>query len=78
MNNLPTKKSGIDIISCIRKTPEGELLKYVIQDDHGWKICDIDITTPEDIAHQISLAIKDARDIGFEQGRAHIRKALGI
>lgn len=35
-------------------------------------------TSPEEMARKIAWAIKDARDIGFEQGRRHIRNALGI
>jgi hypothetical protein len=33
---------------------------------------------PEDVARQIAQALTAARDIGFEQGRKHIRDALGI
>lgn len=33
---------------------------------------------PEDVARKIAQALTDARDIGFEQGRRHIRNALGI
>jgi hypothetical protein len=77
MNNLPTKESQINIISKIRKD-EGNPTTYIILDDHGYIIKEIDITIHEDIAHQIAIAIKEARDIGFEQGRKYIRKALGI
>jgi hypothetical protein len=78
MINLPTKESGVNIVSSVKKTSEGELVRYSIHDDHNWKICEIDITTPEDIARQIATAIKEARDIGFEQGRAYIRRAMGV
>jgi hypothetical protein len=78
MNNLPTRESQVEIVSKLRKDPKGELLAYVVLDDHGYIICEINITTPEDIVHQIAVAIKEARDIGFEQGRKHIRKALGV
>jgi hypothetical protein len=78
MNNLPTKESQVDVISKLRKDPEGNPTTYIILDDHGYIIKEFDITTHEDIAHQIAVAIKEARDIGFEQGRKYIRKALGV
>ena len=78
MINLPTKESKIGVTGRTRKDPEGNLTKYVILDSHDYIICEIDITTPEDIACQIAVAIKEARDIGFEQGRKYIRKALGV
>ena len=77
MSNLPTKESGLDIIGKIRKNAQGEFLGYLIADSHEWKICEISAATPEGIVNQIAIAIKEARDIGFEQGRAHIRKAIG-
>jgi hypothetical protein len=34
--------------------------------------------SPQALADAIAQTITAARDIGFEQGRAHVRKALGI
>lgn len=78
MNNLPTKESQVEVVSKLRKDSIGDPMTYVILDSHDYIITEINITTPEDIAHQIANAIKEARDIGFEQGRKHIRKALGV
>ena len=78
MNNLPTRESQVEVVSKLRKDIEGNPRTYVILDSHDFIIYEINITTPEDIAHQIAIAIKEARDIGFEQGRKYIRKALGV
>jgi hypothetical protein len=77
ISNLPTRESGLDIVGKVRKNAQGEFLSYFITDSHEWKITEIMAATPEGIANQIATAIKEARDIGFEQGRAHIRKAIG-
>lgn len=77
MSNLPTKESGLGIVGKVKKNSQGEFLGYLIADTHEWRITEIAAATPEGIADQIATAIKEARDIGFEQGRAHIRKAIG-
>lgn len=78
MSNLPTKDGGLTLIGKIRKDAQGEVQSYLITDSHDWRVTEISVTTPEGIADQIAWAIKEARDIGFEQGRAHVRKALGL
>ena len=78
MSNLPTRESGLDIVGKVRKNSQGEFLGYLISDSHEWRITEIAAATPEGIASQIATAIREARDIGFEQGRAYVRKALGV
>jgi len=78
MINLPVKDSNLEIKGVPWKNGKGEFLGYLITDTHDWKICEIHDTTPEGVADQIATAIREARDTGFEQGRAHVRKALGI
>lgn len=43
-----------------------------------WLVCRLDAATPEGIAKQIAWLVKDAMDTGFEQGRRHVRAALGV
>ena len=77
MSNLPTRESGLGIVGKVKKNAQGEVLSYLIIDSHEWKITEIMAASPESIVDQIATAVKEARDIGFEQGRAHIRKAIG-
>ena len=73
VTNVPTKgsKTGIE---C-KPTEHGD---YRVQTTEGWEICTICGTTPESIASGIASALSKVRDVGFEQGREHVRNALGI
>ena len=71
MINLPTKNSKVGI-ECI--LIEGG---YRIQTSEGYVIEDISAATAKGIANQIAAAIRNARDIGFEQGRQFIKDAIG-
>ena len=73
VTNVPTKDSGIGI-EC-KQTEHGD---YRVQTTEGWEICVIYGTSPESIANGIASAISLVRDAGFEQGREHVRTALGI
>jgi hypothetical protein len=68
----PTQFAGPDITFSVKifKQDPTEFSEYLI--------CEIDAATPEGIAHQIANAIREARDIGFEQGRRYVREALGL
>lgn len=67
--NLPTK----DYVKC-KPIEYG----FRVYNNEGYTVCEIRAATPEGIADQIAHAIISARDAGFEMGRAHVRKALGI
>lgn len=71
--NVPTAASGI-VIEC---TPlaDGD---YRVHTSEGWEICTICATTPASTASGIARAMSMVRDRGFEQGRKHVRDALGI
>lgn len=73
VTNVPTAASGIGI-EC-KPTENGD---YRVQDAEGWEICTICGTTPASIADGIASMARLIRDRGFEQGRAHVRRALGI
>ena len=71
--NVPTRDSNIAIV-CVPQ----ENGNFRVQNSEGWEICTICGTTPESIASGISSALTKVRDIGFEQGRGHVRYALGL
>lgn len=73
VTNVPTAESGIGI-EC-QVTEQGD---YRVQTTEGWEICTITGATPESIATGIASALQLVRDRGFEQGRKHVRAALGI
>lgn len=73
VTNVPTAASGIKI-EC--KPTEGG--HFRVQTSEGWEICTIHGATPESIADGIASALSLVRDQGFEQGRQHVRTALGI
>jgi len=50
---------------------------FCVQDNQGTLICDINAATPEGIARQIAMMATEIQKTGFEQGRAHVRQALG-
>lgn len=73
MTNLPdvTQKD----IRIVAKVTEHGYIR--IQTSEGWEIDTIRSTDPESIASHIARLITEARDGGFEQGRAFVRRALG-
>lgn len=73
VTNVPTAASGIGI-EC-KPTENGD---FRVQTSEGWEICTICGTTPASVADGIASAIRMVRDRGFEQGRQHVRTALGI
>ena len=71
--NVPPKGGNVGI-EC-KPTEHGD---YRVQTSDGWEICTICGTSPESIASGIASAIRMVCDVGFEQGREHVRAALGI
>lgn len=73
MKNLPTQDSGIAI-----KTVVDGSGAIRVQTGEGWLITEIRTYTTEAMLFDIAAAIREARDIGFEQGLESIRRALGV
>lgn len=76
MNNLPTPQQGeVDAKVCngeaIIRNPSGFIVKTI-------RLGVFDTQIEQYIANEIAIAINEARNIGFEQGRAHVRRALGL
>ena len=93
MNNLPNKNRDIalginaKIIGVVASPPtyaqasvtfSVQILREDPTENSKYLICEIDAATPQGIADQIANSIREARDIGFEQGRQYVREALGI
>jgi uncharacterized protein (DUF433 family) len=72
LTNLPTKASGVTIQGKV--TGIGNIRIFT---SDGWTICELYTHHPQALADDIAEAIRMARDSGFEQGRAHVRAALG-
>lgn len=72
--NLPTAASGTDI-QCVY---EEDTRSFRLQTGEGWRIADLTATTPQGLASEIASLVRIVRDQGFEQGRAHVRAALGV
>jgi hypothetical protein len=83
LNGLPTKESGCEISFL----PDKEGLRIVQtvfgagDDPLVVTVCkinfDLEKNTLDHMGRQIVDLIREARDIGFEQGREYIVKALG-
>ena len=71
ITNVPTSESLV-AIKC-KHTDEGD---YQIYTSEGAIICVIRGTTPDSICEGLATVVP--RDIGFDQGRSYIRKALGL
>jgi hypothetical protein len=69
--NLP-KKGGAEIEGLDRGN------HYRIQTDEGWLICEVEKNHDAQIAGDIADAIRFARDEGYQQALADIRRQLGI
>ena len=73
LTNLPkAQKSLEDDVQC-----DYENGVYTLHAG-GWRICTMHAQTPDGMARDIAAAIRTARDRGFEHGREHVRKALGV
>ena len=51
---------------------------YRIVTEEGRGVCTVDAATPEGRARQIASLLEEAREIGFKQGLASVRAALGL
>lgn len=50
-----------------------------IANAEGWLVAEISAGySRQGVAERIARLLEDARDRGFEQGRAHVRRALGL
>jgi len=84
MNNLPDMKDDQRIV--VGRVTENDKITIINshvserEDCMSYVICEFPIKDwkPEGVANAIARAISEARDIGFKQGQAYIRKALGI
>jgi len=81
LKNLPTRDAdGIltkDIKACVCKTGDSKTIQLYCGD---WKITDYDLPliNDKDLADTIAHLVELAMDAGFEQGKKHVRKALGL
>lgn len=88
MTNLPDKNRKADIIGVVGPAPDyvrPETVNFSIKicrrdptESADYIICEIEAATLQGIADSIAKAVREARDIGFEQGREYVRRALGI
>lgn len=79
--NLPTRDGEGNLNSEIKGIVRGTGKEKYIQLSCGdWKITDYDLplANDKDIADTIAHLIEMALDTGFEQGRTHVRKAMGL
>jgi len=78
LKNFPVKDHPDD--GLIVDPADGNQLVFTVHDKHGNFVCNLGVGVAEKraVARDIEHALIAARDIGFEQGRQHIRKALGI
>lgn len=72
--NMPSKDENIGI-EC-NPNPNGN--GYLLITSTGWRMYEINAATPEGVAYQIQQLVVQARNQGFEQGRAFVRRALGL
>lgn len=62
----------------VRYGSESEHSVEVFRMSYHHKLAGIDADLREHIARQLANAIRDAQRLGFDQGRAFVREALGI
>lgn len=72
--NVPQKDDIHTLIECVPQD-NGD---FLVQTSSGWSICELCGSSPESLAREIASALTGMRDIGFEQGRRHVRMALGL
>ena len=72
VKNLPPPGSA-----CLKAkvAPAGDVM---VTNAEGWIVAELRAHSPQHLADEIARAIEDARDAGFQQGLAHVRRALGI
>lgn len=79
--NLPLRDSDGNlekqIEACLIGTGRNKTIQLFCGD---WKITDYDLplVNDKDVADTIAHLMELAMDAGFEQGRKHVRKALGL
>ncbi len=73
MKNLPTAAAN-DPLKCTVSSRGS----FVVYTSACRQVEELFNTTPERLASDIALAIEQARDSGFQQGLASVRRALGI
>lgn len=77
MTNLPNRFDHdtviCDPVHVVGLTKTG----FVIRNSAGYAIDNIQ-GDPNEIAREIARLITEARNLGFEQGRAYVRNALGL
>ena len=81
LKNIPSRDNDGNLNRGINGIVRGTGREKYIQLSCGdWKITDYDIplVNNKDIADTIAHLIEMALDAGFEQGRKHVRKALGL
>lgn len=87
IGNIPVKDDGNYIRGTLNEQDTGKITLLNYKDDFHNEIsgsriiCEFIVDerwTKEGLADAIATALTGARDIGFGQGRQHIRKALGL
>jgi len=81
LTNLPNRDSNGELIGEIKADLRGSGKDTCIVLYHGsWKITkeDFELKHPRDLADSMARLVELAMDAGFEQGKQHIRRALGI
>jgi hypothetical protein len=80
--NVPTKDSDAKIEGTLNNIGDYVILNNDPHNVHKYVMCKIhcreNVGSPQYLADAIASVITQARDAGFEQGRAFIRDALGI
>lgn len=71
--NLPDANSNL-LIECV-PLDNGD---YRVQNSRGTEICTINGNDRESMARDIASMVPKVRDLGFEQGRMYIVRALGL
>ena len=75
MINLPEARECIALVGAVSGNRIGV---YAEHKNHAVQVVESEINTPEQYARFLARCIQEARDIGFRQGQAHMRRALGL
>lgn len=73
MVNLPIKGTH-EKIECTLVSGFGQCDYFQIRNSNGFNITELQANDP----HKLARLLTEARDAGFEQGRAYVRDALGV
>jgi len=75
--NLPQRDNAGELKGIVEgKIDEAGQVQLVCGE---WMVCnEINLSRPQDIANTMAGLVNLALEAGFEQGRAHVRKALGL